>query len=245
MARAAPESRQQARTIAYSLARALRALAGGLSWERLGRIALLENASEILSKSLPEASRDLPELTLALLGLILTLLGVIWGLLGLMLGLLGLILGLLGRSWALLGRSWGASGEPLGPSKTLQNRSRRLSRRPPAPELDFGSILAPFWGSFWLHFGTPRTSKNVVFVWRVCHFSKKRGVRKNTLKTETWLSWNGKRARRESVQALQARREQREQQEEPEPERQNHQEEQGESGEGRPRIETASAYYRL
>ena len=173
MARAAPESRQQARTIAYSLARALRALAGGLSWERLGRIALLENASEILSKSLPEASRDLPELTLALLGLILTLLGVIWGLLGLMLGLLGLILGLLGRSWALLGRSWGTSGEPLGPSKTLQNRSRRLSRRPPAPELDFGSILAPFWGSFWLHFGTPRTSKNMVFVWRVCHFSKK------------------------------------------------------------------------
>ena len=92
MARAAPESRQQARTIAYSLARALRALAGGLSWERLGRNALLENASEILSKSLPEASRDLPELTLALLGLILTLLGVIWGLLGLMLGLLGVML---------------------------------------------------------------------------------------------------------------------------------------------------------
>ena len=66
-----------------------------------------------------------------------------------MLGLLGLIFGFLGRSWALLGRSWGASGEPLGPAKTLQNRSRRLSRRPPAPELDFGSILgvmlAPFW----------------------------------------------------------------------------------------------------
>ena len=72
MARAAPESRQQARTIAYSLARALRALAGDLSWERLGRDALLENASEILSKSFPEASRDLPELTLALLGLIWT-----------------------------------------------------------------------------------------------------------------------------------------------------------------------------
>ena len=58
MARAAPESRQQARTIAYSLARALRALAGGLSWERLGRIALLGNALEILPKSLPEASRE-------------------------------------------------------------------------------------------------------------------------------------------------------------------------------------------
>ena len=53
VARAAPDSRQQARTIAYSLARALRALAGGLSWERLGRIALLANASEIFPESLP------------------------------------------------------------------------------------------------------------------------------------------------------------------------------------------------
>ena len=58
MARAAPESRQQAHTIPYSLARALRALAGGLSWERLGRIALLKTALEILPKSLPEASRE-------------------------------------------------------------------------------------------------------------------------------------------------------------------------------------------
>ena len=55
---------------ACSLARALRALAGDLSWERLGRVALLENASEILPKSLPEASRDLPGLTLARLGLL-------------------------------------------------------------------------------------------------------------------------------------------------------------------------------
>ena len=108
MARAAPDSRQQARTIAYSLARALRALAGDLSWERLGRIALLGNALEILPKSIPEASRDLPELTLALLGLILPLLGVIWGLLALILDLLGLTLGILGRSGAL-GSLWGAS----------------------------------------------------------------------------------------------------------------------------------------
>ena len=43
---------------ACSLARALRALAGDLSWERLGRIALLGNALEILPKSLPEASRE-------------------------------------------------------------------------------------------------------------------------------------------------------------------------------------------
>ena len=100
MARAAPDSRQQARTIAYSLARALRALAGGLSWERLGRHALLENASEILSKSLPEASRDLPELTLALLGLILALLGNSWG--------------SFGASWGSLWALSGASGELLG-----------------------------------------------------------------------------------------------------------------------------------
>ena len=76
MARAAPDSRQQARTIAYSLARALRALAGGLSWERLGRIALLVNSSEILTKSLPEASRDLPELILGLLACLGVCLGV-------------------------------------------------------------------------------------------------------------------------------------------------------------------------
>ena len=56
MARAAPDSRQQAHTIPYSLARALRALAGGLSWERLGRTALLKKALEILPKSFPEAS---------------------------------------------------------------------------------------------------------------------------------------------------------------------------------------------
>ena len=31
---------------------------GGLRWERLGRIALLVNSSEILTKSLPEASRS-------------------------------------------------------------------------------------------------------------------------------------------------------------------------------------------
>ena len=145
MARAAPDSRQQARTIAYSLARALRALAGGLSWERLGRIALLVNSSEILPKSLPEASRDLPELILELLGLILGLLGLIWA-------LLGLTLGFPGRSWGSPGAPGalsGASGELLGAPKTLPNRSRRLSRRPPAPELDFGTILGPILAPFW------------------------------------------------------------------------------------------------
>ena len=175
MARAAPESRQQARTIAYSLARALRALAGDLSWERLGRIALLVNASEILPKSLPEASRDLPELTLALLELILALLGVIWSLLGFILDLLGLTLNLLGRSWGSPGALWGASGELLGPPRASKIAPGGSPGGPPHQSL----MLAPFWGSFWLHFGTPRASKNKVFVWRVLHFSKNRGVRKN------------------------------------------------------------------
>ena len=45
---------------ACSLARALRALAGGLSKERLGRLALLGNASEILPK-FPPGPKTLPE----------------------------------------------------------------------------------------------------------------------------------------------------------------------------------------
>ena len=193
MARAAPESRQQARTIAYSLARALRALAGGLSWERLGRNALLENASEILSKSLPEASRDLPELTLALLGLILTLLGVIWGLLGLMLGLLGV----LGRSWALLGRSWGASGSLLDPPRPSKIAPGGSPGGPPHRSL----ILAPFWLHFGGHFGSilgpPGPQKTWFSCGGCCIFRKSRGSKNHRkhLKTETWLSWNGKRAR--------------------------------------------------
>ena len=112
---------------------------------------------------------------------------------------------------------------------------------PPALELDFRSILGVILAPF---LDPPELEKQGFRVEGVAIFEKSRGCKKtpkNSQKTETWLSWNGKRVRRESVQALQARREQREQQEEPEPERQNHQEEQGESGEGRPRIETASA----
>ena len=146
MARAAREWRQQARTIAYSLARALRALAGGLSWERLGRIALLENASEILSKSLPEASRDLPELTLALLGLILTLLGVIWGLLGSCWASWGSFW----ASWGAPGRSWGALGEPLGSLLDPPRPSKIAPGGSPGGPPHRSLILAPFWGAFWL-----------------------------------------------------------------------------------------------
>ena len=68
----------------------------------------------------------------------------------------GVFLGLLrahfdppGALLALPGRSREPLGSLLGPPKTSQNRSLRLSRRPPAPELDFrcilGVILAPCW----------------------------------------------------------------------------------------------------
>ena len=141
----------------------------------------MPRAPQIIPKSLPEASRHLPELTLALLGLILPLLGVIWGLLGLILDLLRLPLGLLGRSWGSPGTLRGPSGEPLGNPKASQIAPGGSPGGPPLLSL----FLAPFWDPFWVHFGTPRTSKNKVFVWRVCHFSKNRGVRKKHLKMET------------------------------------------------------------
>ena len=84
-----------------------------MSKERLGRLALLGNASEILAKNAPGS---LPELTLALLGLLFALLGVIWSLLRVIWGLLLLMFTLL----ALLARSW----EPLGSFLGLQKPSQ-------------------------------------------------------------------------------------------------------------------------
>ena len=173
MARAARESRQQARTLAYSLARALRALAGDFSWERLGRLALLVNSSEILTKSLPGASRDLPELILGLLGLILSLRGGMLALLELIWSLLRLTLGLLGRSWG----SPGAPGSLWGASWGLQNGSRRPSRRPPAQKLDFRSILDAILAPFL----DPPNVENQCFRVERIHFSRKsRGSKKDT-----------------------------------------------------------------
>ena len=96
---------------------------GGLRWERLGRIALLINSSEIPAKSLPEASRDVPELTLALLGLILPFLGVIWG-------LLGLVLDFLWASWDAPGVLPGRSREPLGSFLGLQKLPEAFPEAP-------------------------------------------------------------------------------------------------------------------
>ena len=100
---------------ACSLARALRALAGGLSKERLGRLALLGNASEILPKTLPEAAQSS--------------LWPSWGSFSPSWGSFGASLESFGASCGSFWTSWGspgapgalsgASGEPLGPSKNL------------------------------------------------------------------------------------------------------------------------------
>ena len=81
---------------------------------------------------------------------------------------------LLGLSWDALGTLWRASGELLGPPKASQIAPGGSRGGPPLRSL----ILAPFWDPFWVHLGTPQTSKNQVFVWRVLHFSKNREVRK-------------------------------------------------------------------
>ena len=159
MARAAPESRQQARS----------ALAGDLSWGRLGRIALLQDTSEILPKTLAEAS--------------LSSLSPSWGSFSPSSGSFGASWGSFETSWvsfwapgALPERSREPLGSLLGPPKT----SKIVPGGSPGGPPHRSSIFEAFWGSFWLHFWTPRTSKNKVFVWRVLQFSKNRGVRKNT-----------------------------------------------------------------
>ncbi len=156
-------------------AAAARPAPGGLSWERLGRLALLVNSSEILTNSLPEAFRDLPELILELLGLILDLLRLTLAILGFILGLLGLTLGLLGRSWG----SPGAPGSLWGASWGVQNGSRSPSRRPPSQKLDFRSIL----GAILAPFLDPPDLENQGFCLERLHFSENREVRKKSTKT--------------------------------------------------------------
>ena len=130
MARAVPESRQQARPLAYSLARALRALAGGLSKERLGRFALLRNASEIL----PNRSRKPP-------GTSRSSLRPSWGSFCPSWGSFGASWRSFWTSWGSLWASWGApgallgrSGEPLGSFLSLQKPPKSLPEAlPEAP----------------------------------------------------------------------------------------------------------------
>ena len=149
VARASRGSKQEARTIAYALARPLRGLRRGFEvGERLGHlfpVAALRETDENLTEKRPKMTSGWSKIApRTLLGPLLGLLGLVWGLLGLILGLLGLTLGVLGHSRG----SPGALGSLWGPSWRLQNRSRRPSRRPPSQKLDFRSllraILAPF-----------------------------------------------------------------------------------------------------
>ena len=149
-----------------------------MRWERLGRIALLVNSTEILTKSLPEASRS-----------------PFWS-----------SWGSFWASWAHLGPPGAHSGPPgthvgppgdnLGPHfgphggapgalLALPGRSRASKIAPGGPPGGLprrSSILGSFWGPFWLHFWTPKTLKISVFVWKGCIFRENREVRKKTPK---------------------------------------------------------------
>ena len=90
------------------------------------------------------------------------------------------------RRWVLLGHFFNVQNThqhaPRRPSTTSSRLGGRISSGASAPKPATeprSLIFEAFWGSFWLHFGTPRASKNKVFVWRVLHFSKNRGVRTN------------------------------------------------------------------
>ena len=144
---------------------------------------------------------------------------------------------LLGFSLGALGSLWGASW----PSKS----SRRLSRRPPAPELNFrsilGAILAPFWHP-------PDLKKHGFRVEGVAFFEKSRGSRKspkNTSKPKPDYhgtgSARGERAYKHCKQGESSESSNTSQR----PSGRITKRSKGESGEGRPRLETASAYYRL
>ena len=133
---------------ACSLARALRALAGGLSKERLGRLTLLGNASEILPKTLPETSQSS--------------LWPSWGSFSLPGGHFGppkFHFGspgahfhppgaLLGAPGALLGHSW----EPLGSFLALQKPYQIAPGGSPGGPPHRSLIFEPFWRLIWLHF---------------------------------------------------------------------------------------------
>ena len=101
-----------------------------------------------------------------------------------------------GALLALPGRSREPLGSLLGPPKTSQNRSRRRSRRPPAPELDFRSILEVLLAPF---LDPPDLKKQGFRVDDVAFFENQ-GVRKTpkTPPKKAWLSRNGKRVRSES-----------------------------------------------
>ena len=148
-----------------------------------------------------------------------------------------------------MGLSWGALGEPLGSLLDPPRPSRIAPGGSPGGPPHRSLILAPFWGSFWLHFGTPWSSKNEVFVWRLLQFSKNRGVAKKTPKNNQKQkpgyhgtgSARGERAYKHCKQGESSESSKNSQR----PRGRITKRSKGESGEGRPRLETASAYYPL
>ena len=95
-------------------------------------------------------------------------------------------------------------------ARSTQNRAQNPSKIAPGGLPHRSLIFEAFWEPFWLHFGTPRSSKNKVFVWNVLHFLKNRRGWKKDLKSETWLSRNGKRVRSESSKHRKRRKTRRE-----------------------------------
>ena len=124
---------------ACSLARALRALAGGLSKERLGRLALLGNASE----SFPKRSRKPPRAHFGPPGAPFRPPGAHFDPPKGNLGPPGAHFDPPGALLALPGRSRDPLGSPLGPPKSLPEALPEASR-----------AGARFWGHFGVHFGS-------------------------------------------------------------------------------------------
>ena len=157
MARASRGSKQQARTIAYALARPLRGLRRGFEvGERLGHLFPVpalretdENLTEIFQKRRPEGPKSPPGASWGLPSLP----GARFGPPGAHFWPPGAHFGPPGALLGLSRRSRGALGSPWGASWGFQNRSRRPSRRPPAQELDLGVMLGVHVGSI---FGPPK-----------------------------------------------------------------------------------------
>ena len=156
VARASRGSKQQARTIAYALARPLRGLRRGFEvGERLGHLfpvpalrETVENLAEIVQKRRPEGPKSAP--------------GPSWGLSLVSWGSFGASWGSFWVSWCSLWASWGApgalpalsgaSGDPLGASKIAPGG-------PPGGLPRKSLIFEAIWDPFWLPFWIPRTSK--------------------------------------------------------------------------------------
>ena len=170
MARASRGSKQQARTIAYALARPLRGLRRGFEvGERLGHLFPVpalretdENLTEIFQKRRPEGPKSPPGASWGLPSLP----GDRFGSPGAHFWPPGAHFGPPGALLGLSRRFRGALGSPWGTSWGLQNGSRRLSRRPPSQKLDFRIIF----GAILAQFLTPPDLENRALASAPCYF---------------------------------------------------------------------------